>query len=137
MKYIGARDLRTMRDINFHGGCSGRAALSAESPRDEKFRQRRSISMRQPAASMPFQKTLTDFLLAQRGAGAIARRRSGESRNLLSRLARRSVAALHRVQDATLPGSTPISQACGDTMLAQQRQAAYWGAMARVSRFRS
>jgi hypothetical protein len=27
--------------------------------------------------------------------------------------------------------------ACGDTVLAQSRQAAYWGAIARVSRFRS
>jgi hypothetical protein len=68
MKYIWARDLRTMRDINFHGSSSGRAASLAKiakgrkvSPKIVHFDALARGRFRGPWLPRCFQKTLTDF----------------------------------------------------------------------------
>jgi hypothetical protein len=70
-------------------------------------------AMRDIKFLITFQKALTEFLLPAGRSGPAPRPARGVARLNADFLA------------------------CGDTVLAQSRQAAYWGAIARVSRLRS
>jgi hypothetical protein len=84
--------------------------------------------------SMVFQKSLTDFLLRARrcirdgaiGEPTLARRKGNIRRGRLI-APMPSVGAPHRAPEAEVAWLPGIFLARGDTSLAQQRQAAYWG----------